>query len=164
MTTPRRDSHCSFCGAPFEAAGGWPRTCARCASVTYRNPIPVAVVLLPVDDGLLAIRRAIEPHAGRLALPGGYVSLGETWQQAAARELEEETGVRIDPEGVRELRVLSGDSTVLIFGLAPGVARADLPASFENEETSESVVLEGPTEMAFPHHTRVVREFFARRS
>jgi ADP-ribose pyrophosphatase YjhB (NUDIX family) len=163
MAGPRRNAHCSFCGAAFAEDQAWPRACAACGNVTYRNPIPVAVLLLPVDDGLLAIRRTIEPHIGKLALPGGYVNFGESWQEGAARELLEETGITIDAREVRDFRVLSApDSTVLIFGLAPAIARDALPAFHANEETSELVVLPGPVEMAFPLHTQVVRQYFGR--
>jgi ADP-ribose pyrophosphatase YjhB (NUDIX family) len=46
---------------------------------------------------VLLVRRNIEPQIGQLALPGGYMNLGETWQQAGARELFEETGTIIRP-------------------------------------------------------------------
>ncbi|MBZ4322484.1 NUDIX domain-containing protein [Streptomyces huiliensis] len=48
-------------------------------------------------DSILLIERGWPPYQGRLALPGGHVDPGETAQAAAARELEEETGVRVDP-------------------------------------------------------------------
>src|SRR3954453_10021578 len=48
---PRKDAHCSHCGHAFVADAGWPRTCAGCGTVSYRNPTPVAVVIQPVDDG-----------------------------------------------------------------------------------------------------------------
>jgi len=38
--------------------------------------------LIPVHDGLLFVRRGIEPRKGKLALPGGFINLGETWQEA----------------------------------------------------------------------------------
>jgi 8-oxo-dGTP diphosphatase len=52
------------------------------------------VVCLRGDDVLL-IRRGWPPHQGELALPGGHVDPGETSRTAAARELLEETGIRV---------------------------------------------------------------------
>ncbi|HSU13059.1 NUDIX domain-containing protein [Longimicrobium sp.] len=157
-----QNSHCSYCGARFADDAPWPRRCASCGSVAYLNPAPVAVLLQPVEGGLLAIRRAIPP-VGRLALPGGYVDVGESWQAAAARELREETGIGIDPAGIREVRVLSApDGTLLVFGLAPPLCADALPPFTPSPETSERVVLGGPSEeMAFPLHAQVVREYFA---
>ncbi len=62
------------------------------------TPFPVAadVVALALRDGelhVLLIERGNEPYQGRLALPGGFVDPGETGEQAARRELAEETGV-----------------------------------------------------------------------
>jgi ADP-ribose pyrophosphatase YjhB (NUDIX family) len=159
----KKNSHCSYCGHPFAEGQPWPRTCASCGSTSFVNPLPVAVVLLPVDGGLLLVRRGIEPHRGELALPGGFIGLGESWQQAGARELFEETGVRIGPEEIADFRVLSApDGTVLIFGLAPGRASAELPAFVQNEEASECVVIHWAQDLAFPLHTQVVEEYFAR--
>jgi NADH pyrophosphatase NudC (nudix superfamily) len=80
-----RDSHCSYCGAAYAPEQPWPRRCAACGETTYRNPTPVAVAVLPVDDGVLVISRSIPPRAGLLALPGGFVDHGESWQRAVAR-------------------------------------------------------------------------------
>lgn len=160
---PKKNSHCSYCGAAFGESQPWPRTCTGCGSTSYLNPLPVSVVLLPVDGGLLTVRRDIEPQRGKLALPGGFISLGESWQQAGARELEEETGFRIDPGEIRDFRVLSApDGTVLIFGLARERTSAELPAFARNEEASEVVVIRSPEPLAFPLHTQIVEEYFAR--
>ena len=160
---PRKNSHCSYCGAGF-ADAPWPRTCGACVRVSYLNPIPVAVVLLPVDGGLLVVRRDFGWTKGRLALPGGFVNTGETWQQAGARELFEETGIRIDPEELELFRVVSApDDTMLVFALARPVTATELPAFVPNEEVSECTVCEGPTDLAFPIHTHVAGEYFAGR-
>lgn len=42
---------------------------------------------------------------GRLALPGGYQMLGQTWQEAGAREVLEETGVAIEPAPLQVVTV-----------------------------------------------------------
>lgn len=157
-----KNSHCSYCGARFADGQPWPRRCAACGNPSYLNPLPVAVLLQPVDDGLLAIRRAIPP-VGKLALPGGFIDAGESWRHAAARELREEAGIVIDPATIREARVLSApDGTLLVFGLAPPLRAADLPPFTSSSEASERVILRAATdEMAFPLHAQVVREYFS---
>lgn len=133
--------------------------------VSYLSPSPVAVLLQPVDAGVLVIRRGIQPHRGGLALPGGFIDHAEDWQTAAARELFEETGIRIDGDTVRERRVLSAPGgTLLIFGEAPPLRAADLPAFVPNHETLECLVITEPVPLAFDLHARVVREWFAERA
>ncbi len=155
-------SHCSYCGHPFEANQAWPRLCAACGNTSFVNPLPVSVVLLPVDDGLLAVRRKIEPQIGQLALPGGYINRGESWQQAGARELLEETGILIPPDDLRVFRVKSapGYNTLIVFGLARCIRASDLPPFVPNEETQEICVLTASQELAFSTHTEALREYF----
>ncbi len=155
-----KNAYCSTCGTRFPAEAGWPRTCAYCGEVSYRNPLPVAVLLLPVGDGVLVVRRAIEPRRGQLALPGGYIEVGESWQAAAARELYEEAGVVVDAAAITEYRVRSApDGTVLIFGLAPHIPAHALPPFIPTIECSERVILTQPEPLAFPLHTAIVVEF-----
>ena len=158
-------SHCSYCGHPFEIDQAWPRLCATCGNTSFVNPLPVSVVLLPVDNGLLVVRRNIEPQIGRLALPGGYINHGESWQQAGARELLEETGIVIQPETLREFRVKSapGGTTLIVFGVAQALRSQDLPPFTPNEETQEVCVLTAPQELAFSTHTEALWEYFASR-
>jgi ADP-ribose pyrophosphatase YjhB (NUDIX family) len=163
VTRAARDSHCSFCGHRYEADLAWPRTCAGCGGTTYKNPLPVAVVLVPVGGGLLAVRRGIPPAVGKLALPGGYIGLGETWQEAGAREVFEETGVRIDPAGIDDFRVRSAsDGTLLVFGLAREIPESALSGLTLSEEATEILILRGAEDLAFELHAEAVRAFFAR--
>ena len=53
-------------------------------------------VVIPSREGIVLIRRGSEPFEGRWALPGGFVDVGETVEQAAAREAAEETGLNIE--------------------------------------------------------------------
>lgn len=157
----QRHSHCSWCGLRYEDPA-WPRTCSRCGNTAWLNPTPVAVLIVPVDDGVLLVRRGIEPRRGELALPGGYIAFGESWQQGAARELFEETGVVVDPEGVRELMVRSPQqgNVVLIIGVSAPVTERELPPFAANDETTERVITRGAIELAFPLHTLALARFF----
>ncbi|WP_320780617.1 NUDIX domain-containing protein [Streptomyces sp. CRN 30] len=163
---PAPGSHCSSCGAPYgEGVSGWPRTCAVCHTAAYRNPLPVAVALLPVHDtrgtSLVAITRTIAPARGGTALPGGFIDHREDWREAVVRELAEETGIHAAADDVRLADAMSSpDGHLLLFGLLPQRPADDLPPSAETDETEGWHLLRGPAELAFPLHTMAVRAFF----
>ncbi|MFC9948327.1 NUDIX domain-containing protein [Streptomyces pratensis] len=160
-----KDSHCGSCGTPY-AADTWPRTCTACGHTAYRNPLPVAVALLPVTGphgtGLVVITRTIPPHQGGIALPGGYVDAAEDWRHAVVRELGEETGIQADETDVRLADALSSpDGHLLLFGLLPPRPAGELPPSAPTDETAGYDVLGTPEELVFPLHTRAARSWFA---
>ncbi|MFJ9639424.1 NUDIX domain-containing protein [Streptomyces sp. NPDC101178] len=166
-----KDSHCSTCGAPYTALtapGTWPRTCPRCGATAYRNPLPVAVALLPVTGpsatGLVVITRTIEPRKGGTALPGGFVDHAEDWRQAVVRELHEETGIEAAAEDVRLADVLSDTAGhLLVFGLLPPRPLTSLPPSVPTDETSGYEILYAPRPLTFPLHTEAANAWFAGR-
>lgn len=154
-------AHCPDCGTQLPG-GDFPKKCAECGARHFLNPAPVVVLLQPVDGGLLAVRRAIEPSRGQLAFPGGFIDLNESWQSAAARELKEETGVAIDPEDVELFDVVSApDGTVLVFGVAPEVGRGAIAEFEPTKEVSELTIVDEFRELAFPIHTEVLKRWLA---
>lgn len=152
-------SHCPECGTELPETD-WPRECDVCGSTHFLNPTPVAVLVQPVEDGVLTVRRNIPPHEGELALPGGFIELDESWEQAAARETYEETGIEVDADAVEVFDVHSApDGTVLIFGIAPPHPRAVLDDADLSGEASELVVVDDVRELAFPIHTEVLTDW-----
>ena len=93
-------NYCPDCGAPLTrkipAADDRPRfVCEACELIHYQNPIMV-VGTIPASEGrILLCRRAIEPALNKWTLPAGYLEIGETLQQGAARETLEEAGYQI---------------------------------------------------------------------
>ena len=157
------NSHCSYCGSKYSETELWPRHCQTCHNTSYLNPLPVVVVVLPMGKGLVVIRRNIEPQKGTLNLPGGYLDLGETWQQGARRELLEETGIDVPDQEISLYDVQNGlDDTLVIFGLAKP-RPIEFLQPFSSLETQEVMLIEEPIEMGFPLHTEVAKSFFAKR-
>ena len=165
-----RNAFCSSCGTRFVEVSSYPRTCSSCGMQLWANPIPVAVVLLPITDrdrtGLLVVRRAIPP-IGALALVGGFVEEHESWQACGARELHEEANVVIDPAALAPLWFASSEprpDRLLVFGLAPAIAIADLPPFVANSEALERGVIFGPGDAAgvlgFSLHIAAAQRYF----
>ncbi|MDJ0922135.1 MAG: NAD(+) diphosphatase [Henriciella sp.] len=93
----RSHSYCSRCGAPSDVAeAGWKRICPSCGAEHFPRTDPVAIMLAVKDDKCLLGRQAMWP-AGFWSALAGFVEPGETVEQAATRELEEEAGIKADP-------------------------------------------------------------------
>jgi ADP-ribose pyrophosphatase YjhB (NUDIX family) len=169
-----RDTHCSFCGTAYPGPLSYPRTCPNCSTQVWANPLPVSIALVPVRDGaregLLVVKRAIEPRQGFLALVGGFLEEHETWQQGAARETREETGVLVDPSSLQPFWFASSNpkpNRVLLFGVAAPLDASALPPFTTTNETTERGLVFGPEGLdalfAFPLHVEALRRYFESR-
>ena len=93
----RRFRYCSRCGqARVRVESRLCHRCDACGFGHYLNPIAgVAALLTDATGRLLLLRRAHEPGCGRLGLPGGFVDLGESAEEALRREIREEVGLEV---------------------------------------------------------------------
>lgn len=86
---------CSLCGS---SAGPllreWGRICSACNAKQFPRISPCAIVLVRRDDDVLLVRNAAWP-VGRYSLAAGFVNIGESLEDCAAREVKEETGIDI---------------------------------------------------------------------
>jgi len=132
---------------------------------TYEYPRPaltVDVVVFALDDEdlqVMLIRRKLPPFAGQWALPGGFVRVAETLEEAAQRELQEESGLAgIFLEQLFTFSEIDRDPrervvTVAYYALV-NLAGHDVRASADAAQAAWFPVGELP-ELAFDH-TRIV--------
>ncbi|WP_417145820.1 NUDIX domain-containing protein [Porphyromonas sp.] len=92
--------YCPRCGADrLEAHGVKAQHCQSCGFTYYHNPSAAVALFVRDRRGrLLVATRGKEPAKGTLDLPGGFVDKGETGEEAAQRELYEESGLRLPTE------------------------------------------------------------------
>ena len=100
LTVGDEPRFCPACGRPVERsvleADHHPRLVCPEGHVTWRNPRMVVGTLPVADARVYLARRAIEPSLGRWGNPSGFLELGESVQEGARRETEEETELRVE--------------------------------------------------------------------
>ena len=96
MCPPDLFRFCPRCAAPATTPGANPFRCGGCGLRYYFNPcVAAAGYLFDPRGRVLLARRANDPAAGKLAVPGGFVDAYETAEDALRRETREEVGLEI---------------------------------------------------------------------
>lgn len=95
--------YCPYCGTLLKSrsiAGRERPACDACGFVYFQDP-KVAVGVLVVDhDRALLVKRAVAPRLGHWALPAGFMEADELPEEAARREVQEETGLEVMLDGL----------------------------------------------------------------
>ncbi|MCC6380964.1 MAG: NUDIX hydrolase [Dehalococcoidia bacterium] len=138
--------------------------CLRCGFIHYINPRPVAATIPVRGDGrLLLLRRAIEPRAGKWVFPGGYMDVGETAEEAAARETREEALLEVVNLSLLGVYTRPGPGVVVIVYEAE--ARGAGGAGDETTAVAWLHAHEIPwDELAFDSTEAALRDWVRRRS
>lgn len=98
--------HCRNCGTavayrvPDDGDTRERAVCPACDTIHYENPLNVVGTVPYWGDKVLLCKRNIEPRWGKWTLPAGFMELGESTLQGAARETDEEAGAKFEMEGL----------------------------------------------------------------
>ncbi|MFZ9315128.1 MAG: NUDIX domain-containing protein [Burkholderiaceae bacterium] len=112
--------------------------CTSCGLVHYENP-KMVLGTLPVWEGrVLLCRRAIEPRYGLWTLPAGFMELGESTEEGALRETQEEAGAQVQLGPLFSVFDVVQANQVHLFFLADMVS----PALDPGPETLEARLFE----------------------
>lgn len=162
--------YCNACGSSVEhrvpAGDHLPRhICGNCGHIQYFNPRIIVGCIPEWEDGrILMCRRNIEPRHGLWTFPAGFMELGETSAQGAAREAMEES--QADVEVGELLAMINVPYVSQLYVVHRGRMRSahhgPTPESSETRLMSESEI---PwDEIAFPTVLHSLRFFYADRA
>jgi ADP-ribose pyrophosphatase YjhB (NUDIX family) len=159
---------CSACGARVElkvpAGDNRPRAvCTQCNTVHYINPKLVLGTIPVWQDQILLCRRAIEPRYGFWTLPAGFMEIGETTQQGALRETQEEAGAQVELQQLFSVIEVVHVEQVHMFYLAK-LANLDFAPGEESLEVKLFTEAEIPwQDIAFRTASKTLEWFFSDR-
>ena len=134
--------------------------CVKCDMIHYENPLPaVAVLVLNSKDQLLLVKRSVEPAKGTWCLPGGFIEVDESIEEAAVRELEEETGIKGEIEGLVDFFSQRNQyyRAILIFGYRVKILGGELKAGDDAQEAGFYDLDKLPP-IAFLSHKRLIEK------
>jgi NAD+ diphosphatase len=90
-----RHRFCAQCGGDTQIAkGGWQRNCSACGAQHFPRTDPVTIMLVE-HEGRLMLGRGLGWPEGRFSALAGFVEPGETIEEGVAREVLEESGIRV---------------------------------------------------------------------
>ena len=162
-------NYCSNCGSVVSQAipQGDNRhrfVCGDCEEIHYHNPNIVVGCIPSWERQVLLCRRAIEPRVGYWTMPAGYLEIGESTEEGAARESAEEAGIDVQ---IGELLTLVsipqiGQVHMIYLGQLPS------PEFLAGEESLEVKLFSEQEipwdDLAFPTVKLALEHFFADRS
>ena len=156
--------YCIECGGqlePRQAFGRERLVCLSCGHVHFEDPKVATGVVVELDGMIVLGRRNHEPMLGAWSFPSGYVDAGEVLEEAAAREVEEETGLLVRIERLLGVYATRGERTIFI-AYAGKVVGGELTAGEECIEVG-AFDPDALPDLAFPHDDAVLQAWRAGR-
>lgn len=135
--------------------------CTHCTFVYWNNPLPVAAAVVPhKSGGIVLVKRGVEPRKGSWCLPAGFMEVGETPEQGAARESGEEAKIEIEVEHLIHTFAPPNTPQVLMFFVAKEIDQLPSPGS-DATEARVFQLDELPEDIAFSSHVEAIKRWRA---
>ena len=162
-------NHCRQCGSavenriPDDGDTKLRAVCSACHTIHYINPLNVVGTIPLWGDKVLLCKRNIEPRKGKWTLPAGFMELGETTAEGAARETVEEAGAQFEMQALFSLINVARVGQVHLFYRAILLS----PQFDPGTETQEAILFDEADipwdEIAFRTVKETLEHFFADR-
>jgi ADP-ribose pyrophosphatase YjhB (NUDIX family) len=126
----------------------------------YYNPALAVNAIITKDNGILLVRRGIEPFKGLWSLPGGFIEYDEAVEDSLIREVKEETGLDVKPIrvlGVYSQPTRSPTKHVVTICYQCSILSGEVKPSNENIDAKFFAVENLPEQLAFDHLT-IIRD------
>jgi len=150
--------HCKSCGGPTnerQVEGRMRPVCELCGAVTYLDPkLAVAVVLERDGKVLMGRRGASARAAGKWSFPAGFVERGEIVEDAAVREVKEETGFTIDLGPL--IALLSSDGETVVLAVYTGTIIEGVQSPADDLIELGWFSPDALPDLAFPHDRNIL--------
>ncbi len=155
--------YCPMCATPLveRVIDKTPRlTCPECGFILFLAPKLVAVVVVKHDGKVLLGRRNINPGMGQWSFISGYIDRGEKVEEAAIREVKEETNLDVQLEQLIGIYSSRDHPYVILAYLATIINNDVSNMSPQPEEVSELAffTLEEVPALAFPSDEEILRD------
>ena len=157
---PEDINYCQRCGHTLDQKvleGRARPFCPSCGYVVFLDPKLAAVVLVSLNGSLVLVRRGIEPAIGRWSFPSGYVDRGEAVEDAAMREVMEETGLEVRLDRFVGLYSKT-EGRVVLAVYSASVVGGELQAGPEVQEVGTFAPEELPP-LPFPHDYEILKDW-----
>ena len=151
---------CSGCASVLEirdVEGRRRPVCPNCGRVVYHDPKIAATCIVERQGKVLLIQRNNQVGYGLWSMPGGYVDRGEVVEEAAAREVEEETGLQVEVQRLVGLFSEEGHP-VVVAAFTARETGGRLAAGPEAQDIG-FFALDDLPEMAFPRDQLILEKW-----
>ena len=153
-------TYCHRCGNALReepVAGRTRPKCESCGAVVFLDPKLAVVVVASQDSRILMVKRDIDPMMGRWSFPSGYVDRGEVVEEAAVREVREETHVDVSLD--RLLGVYSRRGAPVVVVAFAAKITGGRPAAGDEAQDVRLFAADGLPPLPFPNDDEIMSEW-----